>query len=295
MKNLVIALLSVIVGPSLLFADDELNSKNQWLVDFFKFELDQAEYKSNFKKEKDYTEYTFIERSLDFKTKEYRFDYRVELKQNWDVLTKDGTESLPEIEKSFPGSRIEPWTNQKGTAVYKETFSRTVPNWMVFKSLNKLLVSLAKYDFESPVNSTFYSDEIKLLKKLQKSDDRELQKIWAQFIYDQKGQVESFSSRYVKKFIGESSSEHVELSNTQNEIIYIEAISTELNEAISGVRIHQNNQELVVFNEDLNKMLFKFAPESFPSPEKVFENYLLNLALASDKGLQRFENGMAGK
>lgn len=293
MKQRLYLVLSAFLISQVAFADDETKSQNKWLIDFVSAGLESAELIEEESSSLAYKQSIAKRYFFNFKSGEYLFSFSKNLSQNWDVLTSDGTEDLPKIEKSYVSSTITPWTNAKGIGKYSETYQRTLPNWHVFNSLGDLLSSIALYNFESPMNSMFYEDELKLLKKLHKSGNPALQKLWAQFSYDKKGNVTEYSGRYAKKFAESITSNHLVLKNEQGNTCFIESLGNSLDEAISAVRIYKEENEIIVFNDDLNKALHKFASSVFPHPQDVFNDYLVTLSSKTNKALQRFESGIA--
>lgn len=293
MKKRFCFLLSLVMLHQVVLADDENKNANQWLVDFVQVGLSSAALTHEVEMDLSYKQFIQKKYAFDFKTKQYHFAFVKRIEQNWDILTRDGTEELPVIEKTYVSSKVEPWTNVMGTAKYSETYERVLPNWQHFNSLKALLSSLAKYGFDSPMNSMLHEDEIKALKKMHKSNDQELQKLWAQFSYDKKGNITEYAGRYTKRFIESSSAEVLILTNKNGEQCLIENLRVSIQEAVSGVRIYQSNKELIVFNEDLNKLLNKFAPSVFDQPQSTFEAYLRVLSEKSNKSFERFESGIA--
>ena len=264
---------------------------NNWLAKFLTTELVSAETKLRFSSEDQLNIEENINIQFDFATAVYRREHLISYSQNWDLLTQDGTENPPKIDRHYPHSTIVPWTNELGEGVYKEYYYKTLDNWKVFDGLNFLLKTLSKTKFDDAVNGLFYDDEVKWLKKQYKSKEMRTSMIWRQLNFDSKGNVIGLSSNYLEKNIKvEEAIGEVLLTNKNGMTLSFQPLKSKVKNLVSGVEIKLGENVLQIYNKTLNISLYKFCADLFPEPAETEKEFLLSIHNASKKGTDRFDS-----
>jgi len=259
------------------------------LVQFAKSELVSAELVHSAISDSTYYRIDRTEIRFEFNSLKYKKMCSIRLEQNWDVLTKGQTENPPQLTPFMLDSRVEAWTNNKGTGVYQEVQEKELDNWLVFKDLKSVLIAYSNESFSPAINGFFMDDEIKWAKKMAKAKDGRSSRIWNQLSFDSKGNVIGLNQEYLKSKINATSEAQLIIKNALNEVVYIESVEASIPVVVNGVKISKENSELVVFSEELNFMLHKFAADFFPDPAKQKMTYLWAMHEKSKKGLERFE------
>lgn len=270
-------------------ADDFDGLENSWLVQFARSEFTSAELVYHQISEADFYRTDKTEITFDFKTLKYRRKQTVRLEQKWDVLTAGNSQNPKQVNPFFSVSRVEPWTNENGVGVYLETLDKELDNWLVFKSLSKILVAYSDQEFSPAFNGFLLDDELKCARKMAKSKEGKTAKIWNQFSYDSKGFVSGLNQDYLKSKLKESSEVEIIIKNSKRESIRLKPMSADFPLIKEAVRISKGNSELTLFSEELNFMLHKFAADFFPDPSQTKLSFLRMMHEQSKKGLHRFE------
>lgn len=264
---------------------------NEWMQSFLNQELEKATFV--YSDISDSTYYTIhrTEIEFNFKSLKYHKTESVRLEQNWDVLTKGQSENPPTIDRKWTNSTIEPWTNYKGLGVYVERAEKNRDNWMVFNDLKKILSAYAKTNYSAALNGYLNEDELKWAKKMSKAKDGRTSRIWRQLSFDSKGNVIGVNEEYLasKCTVETKKEQQIMLHNSSGKILKLSLSDSEIPLLMKGVHIGSVDGELIVFNQELNLMLHKFAPDHFPHPEDVKTKYLWAMHKKSKKGLERFE------
>ncbi|OIQ31690.1 MAG: hypothetical protein BM555_05110 [Crocinitomix sp. MedPE-SWsnd] len=274
---------------STAFADDEKHANN-WLGQFLSSDMLKAESHLSFQSENKFSIEETIDIEFIFSTSVYNKIHTITHSENWDLLTKDGTENPPKIQRLYPHSSITAWTNKFGVGEHVETYAKELDNWLVFNNLSKILSAYSKSHFDDAVNALFYEDEIKWLKKQYKGNQMSTAKMWRQFTFDNKGNLTGLSSTYLTKHnIVVESPGKIELTNEAGQKMTFEPLSSNVKNIVSGVEIKSGEHSMFVYNRDLNFSLHKFCSDLFPNPEKIEEEFLLAIHSASKKGFERFD------
>jgi len=285
----ILSLISCLLSfPAL--ADDEKHSNN-WLGQFVASEMVTAESHLTFKSENKFSIEEKIDIVFDFASSVYVKTHVIKHSENWDLLTKDGTENPPKIQKLYPNSSITAWTNKFGIGEHLETYTKELDNWLVFNDLNKILSAYSKAQFDDAVNGLFYEDEIKWLKKQYKSNEMSTAKMWRQLSFDSKGNLTGLSTSYLCKYneVVESPGAII-FTNKKGAKLTIEPLVSRVKNIVSGVEIKSGDNSMFVYNRDLNFSLHKFSSDLFPDPEKTEIEFLMAIHSASKKGFERFDS-----
>jgi hypothetical protein len=274
-------------------APDELPEKDAWLKDFMAEGLRTAYAEWVYSDQQDYNREEIKTSYYDFETQEYLFEFELKYSSNWDVLTRDGTMDPPKMNKRYASSKVSQWTNFKGIGTYSESYERKIPNWLYFKNLDSVLVIFLSERYEPAVNKLLWTDEQKQIKKLGSSGKSEQAYIWKQFNYDHKGNIIGISTDYLNKNssarkFDSRMSYAVHFENHKGQRLTIEPLTANSNYGIiDGVKLSFENNSSIIFDQSLNKKMYKFCPDIFKDPKKVLRTFLFALQEESGKQLER--------
>ncbi|MEX1001341.1 MAG: hypothetical protein WDZ35_04430 [Crocinitomicaceae bacterium] len=277
------------------FADEELKEA-KWLSDFFNSGLTKAEAVWKHEEPAYYNKDEKKTVVFDFKKQVYSIKYTLTYTENWEVLTKEGTQNPPLMEKTYPTSVVNNWTRFKETGTYEEVFYRDIPNWLVFKNLDTLLISIASLEVKPAINALLWSDEQKYIRKLFRRNKMMSANVWKQFIYDKRRRVIGIDTPYLSancqiKKQDSHSAYHVVFQNENgDELIVYPCLNTIHPMLMDGVLFRLNDKERIVFNFAVNEMMHRFAPDIFRDPDVVIQQFLLAVEEYVGKSLERLEN-----
>ena len=151
-----------------------------------------------------------------------------------------------------------------------------------------------------PLSGTFWADELKLIKKVyvKARKGKSISSLWNRFEFDTKANVTELSLAYLMKNNIYSTASidgvqiiEIELVNGGGDAIYLSPLVSAGNASvIDGVMFSDDFNSIKIFNLELNKMLYKFAPDIFRNPSETLNQYLLTLQKESGENLERFNN-----
>ncbi|MBK6526044.1 MAG: hypothetical protein IPG07_11175 [Crocinitomicaceae bacterium] len=228
-------------------------------------------------------------------TNTYSLRFVYEYRDDWNVLTDNGNHPPAQEQPYQTGSKIQPWTNSNGLGTYSEVYQRSIPNWMIFQSLDSLLIMQGKLGNPlPPLTGLFHSDELKAMKKLQKPNKAAMLSC---FEFDQAGNLVEFSKSYLDEFKEEylKLKKPVEdfsivIRNKADDVVFVKPIlhSSDV-QIIEGVLLKYGDKRAKIYNFELNAMLHKFVPQIFANPQEIIEKYIKELEEESDKEFIRFQ------
>ena len=289
-----------------LFAAETETGNATWLYDFFSKGIQSAyaEYaialpqpataSAHYYQHVNYSiEYVAAHRSY-----ELRFIH--ECREDWNVLTHNGSVQPPRQAVYYTDSRIQPWTNSNGLGTYTEKYERKIQNWMVFRELDSLLMMQAKAGNPlPPLNGIFFADELKCLKKqyLKSTESSDEEGICKSFDFDHNGNVSGISRSYLMTFstrktatIKNLQDYTMSIRNNNEEVVFVDVLTTgSKNPVMEGLQFKSGDRKCAVFNFEINYLFSKFVPELVADPKQLINEYLLVLQESSAKPFARFE------
>ena len=286
-------------------AGDDSRFSYYWLNEFFSRGIKSAYAEYSYSSDTDSTQSENIFKNavtkieFDFVTKVYTQSYTYEYRQDWASLTNMGSSSPPIQKEKFVSSKVEPWKKVGDMGIYKEYYSKEIPNWLHFEYLDSLFIDQAIFGNPMPILSgLFYSDEFKALKKIRKRDDADSKNnaLWNCFEFDNSNNVVEVSRQYLytlshKNLTKEKgiSNSTMSIRNYEGDLIFIEIlIPVEYPAIIEGISIKYNDMKARIYNFEINAVLNKFVPELMANPEELIIDYLLALQKQYDCELSRF-------
>lgn len=228
-------------------------------------------------------------------TNTYSLRFVYEYREDWNVLTDNGNHPPAQEQPFQTGSKIQPWTNSNGLGTYSEVYQRSIPNWMIFQSLDSLLIMQGKLGNPlPPLTGLFHSDELKAMKKLQKTNQAAMLSC---FDFDQAGNLLEFSKSYLDEFKEENlklkkpvEDFSIVIRNKADDVVFVKPIlhGSDI-QIIEGVLLKYGDKRAKIYNFELNAILHKFIPQIFANPQEIIEAYIKDLQAASEKEFMRFE------
>lgn len=301
------ALLILIVSAAKVHAADNEQPGAAWLYDFFSKGIQSAyaEYSmaitkppgasDQYYEQMHYSiEYIAADKTYDLR---YSYDYR----DDWNILTHNGSIQPPRPASRYNGSRIQPWTNSNGLGIYSEKYERKIQNWLVFDDLDSLLMMHSKMGNPLPgISGIFFPDELKHLKKLYKESltAGQEESVCKGFDFDHNGNVAGISRNYLTGFgtrktndIKNLESYTLSIRNQQEDVVFIEVLTHGSKyPMLEGLQFKCGDKKCVVFSFELNRLFCKFVPELVADPDYLITEYLHALQEATGKPLARFES-----
>jgi hypothetical protein len=294
---IIIFIVASCVSCNNALAQDVEESNNKWLVEFIQEGLDEATAYWVINEKDNWNRREEVDIHFDFNTNIYQFNFDLKYSENWNILTHNGTKDPPRIQKRFTSSKVSFWTNFKGNGTYEEQYSKRIPNWMNFNDLDLLIIQFSKQNSESEINKLLLLEEEKIIKKLYKNRKKSNSRIWKQFEFDSKGNLIGISKKYLETVntttVPRSGVEEykIRIRNKLENIIEIELLrSVKDLTIIDGIRIKNENGELVIFNSVINYKFHKFAPQIFRDPNFVVLDFLQSVQKDSGEQIERVVN-----
>lgn len=286
-----------------VFAGDEGKQSVTWLKEFFAAGIHSAyaEYSFGFppagSASQAYVKRRTVSVSYNAVEKNYNYTFQYEYRDDWNILTQGGKTQPPPQLKYHTASRVQPWTNIDGIGKYTETYERLIPNWVNLNGLDSLMILQCKLNNPSPaITGTFNEDELKLLKKLQKSNDSN-SSLWQCFEYDKAGNVTEISKKWMNEFKDnliekkKNIAEYIlSVRNQHDQVVFLEVLMHESDDAfIEGISFQSGDKKCKIFSFELNRMLNKFVPDLVADPDGLIVAFCAQLNTLSPHGLSRFE------
>lgn len=287
------------------FSGDLDQNTSTWLHDFFSKGLlaAYAEYSiapvpEAKTSDQYYRQYTYSS-NYSHADKKYELRFLYEYRDDWNVLTRNGAQQPPKQNSVYGSSKIQPWTNSNGLGIYTEKFERQIPNWLVFESLDSIVMIQCKLGNQRPsLSGIFFQDELKHLKKMHKENGGNQDLLISVFEFDPHGNVTEISKSYLD---GYSSKRTIQLKNIQDytlsirnkdeAIVFIEVLTNGAKyPLIEGLKFKSGDKTAIIFNFELNRLFHKFVPELVADPEKLILEYVAALQSLSDKPFSRLES-----
>ncbi|MBI3135347.1 MAG: hypothetical protein HYZ14_11790 [Bacteroidetes bacterium] len=232
------------------------------------------------------------------KTYEMRFSY--EYREDWSILTHNGSFQPPKQQVYFTGSKIQPWSNTNGLGIYAEKYDRKIQNWVVFENLDSILMMQSKAGNPMPpLSGIFFPDELKHLKRKYKealasgTEDP----LCRNLDFDHSGNVAGISQSYLMTFNNRKTNAvknlddyTLSIRNQNDDVVFIDILTTGGKyPMMEGLQFKSGEKKCTVFNFELNHLFSKFAPGLVEDPQKLINEYLLALQDSAGKPLARFE------
>lgn len=285
----------------LVSAEEAERRNDAWITDFFQRGIMSAFAEYNIKlpapQNTSSSYYKRMSYSVEYSsfTKSYSMRFVYEYRDDWDVLTDQGNHPPAQEQVYYVGSKIQPWTNSNGLGSYSEVFQRNIPNWLIFESLDSMLIMHGKLGNPlPPLTGLFHSDELKAMKKLVKEENA---RMLTCFEFDQAGNLIEFSKNYLDEFKEENLKlkkpvvdYSIVIRNKADDVVFIKPILHASDfQVIEGVMMKSGDKRARIYSFELNELLHKFIPHVFADPHELIEKYIKDLQVESEKEFMRFQ------